>query len=104
MYHLPHELRDQIFNIQSEEDFNQAALQVFQYQAKNIAVYKQYLDILKVDINRVQHYRQIPFMPIQFFKTQEIITSGLEAEITFSSSGTTGMISSQHFVALIKIL
>ena len=93
------ELAEQIFNIQSEEDFNQAALQVFQFQAKNVAVYKQYLEILKVDINYVQHYRQIPFLPIQFYKTQEIITSGLEPEITFSSSGTTGMINSQHLVA-----
>lgn len=102
MYICFMELAEQIFNIQSEEDFNQAALQVFQYQAKNVAVYKQYLEILKVDINDIQHYRQIPFMPIQFFKTQEIITSGLEAEITFSSSGTTGMISSQHLVADLK--
>ncbi|MVZ65086.1 acyl transferase [Sphingobacterium sp. DK4209] len=93
------ELFDQIFQIQSEDEFNACAISVFQHQAETTAIYQQYLQILGIEISSIDHYAKIPFMPIQFFKTQDIITRGLTAEVVFSSSGTTGMITSKHLVA-----
>jgi len=92
------ETMDKIFNIQTEEEFNSLALETFRFQAKNNEVYKQFIDILNVNLSNINHYREIPFLPIQFFKTQEIIIAGKSPEVIFSSSGTTGMITSKHLV------
>jgi phenylacetate-coenzyme A ligase PaaK-like adenylate-forming protein len=97
------ELQQKIFNIKTENEFNEIAIDIFRYQATNNPVYKQYIDILKVDQSQIKSYREIPFLPIQFFKSQDIITDGKSPEITFSSSGTTGMITSQHLVADVNL-
>jgi len=88
--------KEQIFNIHSEKDFNVLALESFFYQVESNLVYQQYINFLHVDISAISHYSQIPFLPIQFFKTQQVLASGFEPEITFTSSGTTGMINSRH--------
>ena len=88
----------QIFSIKTEVEFNQAALSVFQYQAKNCSIYRQYLTHLNVDPLEIEHYLAIPFLPIAFFKSHAITASSRPVEITFSSSGTTGQITSQHLV------
>ncbi|MBD1421818.1 LuxE/PaaK family acyltransferase [Sphingobacterium chuzhouense] len=92
-------MQERIFSIDSEEKFNEVCLEVYHYQKVNCPVYGKYVDLLgkaKTDIN---HYTQIPFLPIDFFKTQQILAEGHQAEITFTSSGTTGMVTSQHQVA-----
>ena len=93
------EIANKIFNIQSEEEFNHCALEVFRFQAQNNKIYQQYIDILGINPKDINHYKNIPFLPIQFFKSQDIIVEGLIPEVTFSSSGTTGMITSKHLVA-----
>ena len=90
--------KDLVFSIRNEDDFNQIALKVFQYQLENNNVYAQYVQHLNIDISAIHHYTQIPFLPIQFFKTQTVSTLPNQPQITFTSSGTTGMISSQHHV------
>lgn len=71
---------------------------VFRYQAANNSVYQQYLNTLGVTIEQVQNIHQIPFLPIELFKSHRLI-SGLDREqMTFTSSGTTGMQQSKHFV------
>jgi phenylacetate-coenzyme A ligase PaaK-like adenylate-forming protein len=97
------ERQQKIFNIKTETEFNEFAIDIFRFQATNNPVYKQYIDILKVDQSQIKSYREIPFLPIQFFKSQDIITDGKSPEITFSSSGTTGMITSQHLVADVNL-
>jgi phenylacetate-coenzyme A ligase PaaK-like adenylate-forming protein len=87
-----------IFDLKNKEEFNQACLSVFQHQIKNIDVFQAFVKGLKVDINQVKHYSQIPFLPIQFFKSHAIIDDKKNTEITFTSSGTTGNITSSHFV------
>lgn len=88
----------QIFSIQSEEDFQNVALEVFRYQAQENEVYKNFLNFLNVDYKKIQHTNEIPFLPIQFFKKFEIISGNRPVEKIFSSSGTTGMATSKHFV------
>jgi hypothetical protein len=91
------DLISRIFSIQSEHEFNQCALEVYAFQKENSPVYSQYLKLL----NRKEptHYSEIPHLPIGFFKSHAIIANGLEPAIVFKSSGTTGMIRSQHMVA-----
>ncbi|ADY50748.1 hypothetical protein Pedsa_0162 [Pseudopedobacter saltans DSM 12145] len=87
---------DTIFKINSEEEFNDISLQVYQFQKQNIPVYKEFIKNLKID--KVDHYSQIPFLPIEFFKSHQIINSNDSYDIIFSSSGTTGSKTSKHFV------
>lgn len=99
MYFCPVNLNaGQIFSINSEQDFNETALAIFQYQASHCAVYKQYLSHLKVNPHTVANPIEIPFLPISFFKTHAIVSSNKPIAITFSSSGTTAQIPSKHFV------
>src|SRR5690606_33403214 len=91
--------KEQIFTIDNEKDFNAMALESFHYQAHHTPVYQQYLSLLGTDISSISHYTQIPFLPIQFFKTQAVLAAGSAPQVTFSSSGTTGMINSKHPVA-----
>ncbi len=89
----------QVFGIDSEAQFEQVALQVFKHQAKHCAVYNSFLTGLNVDIEAVKDIGQIPFLPIEFFKSHEVVSSSAPAEVTFTSSGTTGMITSRHLVS-----
>jgi phenylacetate-coenzyme A ligase PaaK-like adenylate-forming protein len=93
---------DDIFGIKSTEDFKSSALHIFKYQASGNEIYKKYLSSLKTKIDDVKELTQIPFLPIEFFKTHKIITSQKcnDSELTvFSSSGTTGILQSKHFVS-----
>ncbi|TDQ79976.1 long-chain-fatty-acid--protein ligase [Sphingobacterium yanglingense] len=88
--------RDQVFNIQTEQDFNTIALEIFNFQAQHTPVYRDYIQALRIAPETIVDYRQIPFLPIQFFKTHAVVAENHSPEITFSSSGTTGMITSKH--------
>ncbi len=81
-------------------------MKIFHYQAENCEVYKNYLQTLKININSISTIEQIPFLPIEFFKSHEITTNN-QQPITnsqiFTSSGTTGDTTSKHFVADIDI-
>lgn len=91
-----------IFTLENDDDFNEIALEVFRFQAAQNSVYRTYLEHLGYPLKTVNHYRQIPFLPIQFFKSQDIIAQGYTSQITFYSSGTTGMQTSRHLVADVK--
>ena len=92
-----------IFNIKNETDFQELALQVFNYQFNHNKVYRSFCDLLYVHPSDVKHINQIPFLPIQFFKTHEVLSSQHPIEQTFSSSGTTGSITSKHYVTDLDI-
>lgn len=94
--------RQQVFDIKTEQDFNKAALEIFHYQAQHTGIYRDYIRFLNVNIESITDYRQIPFLPIQFFKTHHVVAGVQSPEITFSSSGTTGTISSRHPVTDVR--
>lgn len=91
------ELQDKIFTA-NNENFNSLALEVFLFQYENNELYRKYCDTLKVDHNKIEGIEQIPFLPIQFFKSHRVSTTSFEAEVIFESSGTTQTINSKHFV------
>lgn len=73
-------------------------LKVFRFQYDHNVVYQEFCQFLKKDKTNVKAIADIPFLPIQFFKSHQVLSSQSPIEITFSSSGTTGMINSQHYV------
>ncbi len=91
-------MQDYLFNIQSNLEFTDSALAVFKHQFKNNKVYRSFCDLLYVHPSDVTTIEQIPFLPIQFFKSHKIVSSLDEIQETFSSSGTTGSITSKHYV------
>lgn len=93
------EISEHVFNITSSEEFDRCCLEVFAYQAEENPIYRQYLQFLGIRQSAVGRYQDIPFLPIELFKSQHIICGNMRPEITFTSSGTTGLSTSQHPVA-----
>jgi phenylacetate-coenzyme A ligase PaaK-like adenylate-forming protein len=92
-----------IFSISSEDEFEELACRIFRLQYKTIEVYRNYVDLLKIDHLVPKKIVDIPFLPISFFKDNQVITKGQHPKITFYSSGTTGMIPGKHYVADIEL-
>ncbi len=117
-----------IFNIKTSEEFKQAALSVFNFQVLHNPVYRQYIDSLKINVNSVTSLEKIPFLPVEFFKSHKVLvedtrqeeedrrqkleaikqetqTLNLEHETSklFTSSGTTGTITSKHYLKDIRV-
>ena len=90
--------QENIFQISSKKEFEKITLKVFRHQYDNNLVYQQFCNFLKKDKNNVKSVLEIPFLPIQFFKTHEILSSQDVVQTTFTSSGTTGMQTSKHLV------
>ena len=84
------------FNIISEKDFKEKAITLFKYQFKNNLIYNQYCNLLKIKSKDIIELHQIPFLPIQFFKTHKIVSSKKKITHIFKSSGTTGVKSKNH--------
>jgi phenylacetate-coenzyme A ligase PaaK-like adenylate-forming protein len=80
-------------------DFDDLAMEVFHYQAKYNHLYQLYLDLLHVEIEEIEFIEEIPFLPIQLFKNYPVVTElDWQAAKIFTSSGTTGQITSSHHV------
>lgn len=94
---------EDIFSIKNADEFNSIALNIFKLQARNCNVYREYIFHLGVDADEVSEIAQIPFLPISFFKSHSVLSSTAPIEVTFSSSGTTGMIQSSHHVTDAKL-
>lgn len=94
---------DRIFSIQSENDFNELAIEAFNFQFENIKVYREFCDHIHIVAQDIKHYLQIPYLPIEFFKTHNVLLTDAEPQFTFTSSGTTGVKTSKHNVIDISI-
>jgi hypothetical protein len=94
---------NKIFNIKDEEGFAELALSVFEYQATENAIYAAFLERLGTDISAVRTITAIPFLPIEFFKSHKVITGESSESIVFTSSGTTGLVQSRHYVVDVEL-
>jgi phenylacetate-coenzyme A ligase PaaK-like adenylate-forming protein len=83
---------------QREDDFEEAALELFDFQVKHNKVYNAFVRARKISVKQVKKLNQIPFLPIQFFKSAPVV-SGDDSTFNkfYSSSGTTGIITSKHY-------
>ena len=95
---------NKIFDIVSDADFEEKALRIFRWQAANNSFYQQWIKSLKLNVDRISSFTQIPFLPIEFFKNQILVCGPLNSDaICFTSSATTSQNPSKHFVNDISI-
>jgi hypothetical protein len=88
--------------IKSDADFDRIALEVFHYQLKNCSIYRDYVHLL--NRQNAKSLEEIPFLPIEFFKTNEIYCGQKsDKDILFLSSGTGNSARSKHIVRDIKL-
>lgn len=92
-----------IFNIKNEAEFETMALKVFKFQFENNRVYRSFCDLLYKHPSGVKTLKDIPFLPIDFFKTRDVICKNQTIETVFTSSGTTGSLTSKHHVSNLNI-
>lgn len=92
-----------IFTSSNQKQFDKMALKVFRFQYENNLVYREFCDFLKTDVQKVKTIQQIPFLPIQFFKSHSVVSNSNPIQTTYTSSGTTGMVTSKHLVTDVSI-
>ncbi len=95
-----------LFNITTEEEFQAACLETFQYQYKNVEVYQNFVDFLGKNPSEVKKIEDIPFLPIEMFKNHLVLDKVFDSAQTdkplsyFQSSGTTQIQTrSKHYIA-----
>lgn len=96
-------LEKRIFEISNDNEFEALALEVFEYQFHNNKVYQKFCTLLESKPGDVTGLKDIPFLPIEFFKTKKILSDDRIPQITFTSSGTTGSITSKHHVTDLRL-
>ena len=87
-----------IFDLKNTAVFEETALKIFRFQAKENPVYRSFLQYLSVKPLNIDSVEKIPFLPIQFFKTHCVVSGTKKEGVIFRSSGTTGIRQSNHFV------
>ena len=88
-----------IFNINTNREFEALSFKIFDYQINNNKIYRKYASLILKE-KMPKKVTEIPFLPINFFKSEQIITNKLQAQITFKSSGTHGLRSNHHIADL----
>jgi len=89
---------EDIISIHTTKEFHKTAMKVFRFQFQHNQVYQKYCLLLNKSPENVKHLTEIPFLPIEFFKSTDILSSTDAVQTTFTSSGTTGMTTSKHHV------
>jgi hypothetical protein len=89
-------LINNIINSGIEKIDDSVIFDCFRFQFDNCAVFRKYVELLGVEVSSVE---DIPFLPVRFFKTKKVYASRREPDIVFTSSGTSGMDVSRHYVA-----
>ena len=94
---------DQILSIKSDAEFEAAALELFRFQAAKCKPYSDYLELMGIDPSEVKRIEDIPFLPIELFKSHDIYCADTEPEIIFTSSNTGGTTPSRHMMASTEV-
>ncbi|MEQ9063809.1 MAG: acyl transferase [Vicingaceae bacterium] len=91
-------IKKQIFRIKNDRDFEEIALRVYNLQAASNPVFAEFLDITGRP-KAISSLTQATFMPIDFYKTRNVVLGGMEISLEFKSSGTTkGGVRSRHLI------
>lgn len=88
--------KTRVFTIKTPEDFEDAAISIFRYQYEKNATYCKFIDLLGININRINSSAEIPCFPVEFFKSHNISSLKAQPELIFKSSGTTSGDKSSH--------
>lgn len=87
-----------ITSIQTTKEFHKMAMKIYRHQYEHNEVYQKFCMLVSKTPANVKHITEIPFLPIEFFKSKDILTTLDPVKTTFTSSGTTGIITSKHHV------
>ncbi len=82
----------------AEYEFDDLAIDIFRLQAQFNPLYQKYLNLLNIDYSKINTIFDIPFLPIQFFKSYDLKTGNWQTQKKYASSGTTGKTTSWHCV------
>ena len=82
----------------ASSDFELLSLETFGRQYLENSNYRTFCKLLGKDISNVKSLAEIPFLPVEFFKTHAIKTGNFKTDLIFSSSGTTGQMTSKHYL------
>lgn len=82
----------------SRHRFDDLAVDIYRYQYRYNPVYRQFCTLIGRTPDHFSDVSGIPFLPIGFFKTNNVITGTFDPAAIFESSGTTGQTPSKHFV------
>ena len=93
---------NRIFNIDSQEQFRSCALELFRFQAKRCEPYRRYIELLGIDPAEVSKLEDIPFLPIELFKSCDVYCGDTAPEIIFTSSNTGSTVASRHLMASLE--
>src|SRR5689334_17818921 len=91
-------LTQPVFSIKNDKDFATIALAVFKFQYQQNKVYQAYCNLVHKNPEAITEIRDIPFLPISFFKTAEVVTTAFDPQAIFESSRTTGTTASRHLI------
>jgi len=94
---------NKIFETKNTTEFNSVALDIYKFQYKNNKVYQKFCNYLRKIPDNVTQIRDIPFLPIQLFKSKKIISSSQAPITIFTSSGTTSSSFSKHYITDINV-
>tara|TARA_B100000700_G_C14961534_1_gene816721 strand:+ start:135 stop:1112 length:978 start_codon:yes stop_codon:yes gene_type:complete len=95
------DLLERIFNIKSKSEFEDLCIEVLEFQIKKNPLYSSYAKMI-LNGKTITTINDIPFLPIEFFKKEQVICSSEKIEKIFISSGTTGE-KSKHLISDIEI-
>lgn len=87
----------------ASEDFEGTALEIFRFQYSANEIYRRFAHSLRRNPENVHAIADIPFLPVEIFKSQRVYCGDSPPEITFTSSGTTGSMTSRHEVAKLEL-
>lgn len=96
-------ISDRIFSIANASDFNILAIELFHLHFSSNPIYRSFCRHLHIKPSAVKHYTEIPFLPVEFFKTHRILPENLVSNLAFSSSGTTSTQTSYHHIVDIEV-
>lgn len=98
---------DKLLNTINSENFDDFALEIFEFQVKNCKIFNEYINFLGKKPQKISKVKDIPFLPIEFFKYHKIVSFPQEKinsnTLIFKSSGTTMQTRSCHFIFSPKI-
>ena len=90
---------ERVFAIRDERSFRKEALGLFKEQALDLPVFEAFLTHLGIRTERIDRIEEIPFLPVRFFKDRKVLRKGLDEQLVFRSSGTSGAERAQHCIA-----
>ena len=94
---------DSILQISSDAEFERCALEVFRFQARECEPYRRYVELLGVDVEAVQSVEDIPFLPVELFKSEVVYCGKGEPEKIFTSSNTGSTTPSRHMMQSLDV-